>query len=34
VFEADLREEQFCVIVYNTITPIGDGANDTWIMKK
>lgn len=29
----ELNEEKYCIFVYNTFTPNGDGVNDTWIVK-
>lgn len=33
IYYIDLPEAQYCVTVYNTITPNNDGANDTWIVE-
>ena len=33
VFSVELAEAQFCVTVYNTITPNNDGSNDVWIIE-
>ncbi len=33
IYYIDLPESEYCVTVYNTITPNNDGANDTWIIE-
>ena len=33
IYYVDLPEAEYCVTVYNTITPNNDGANDTWIVE-
>jgi gliding motility-associated-like protein len=32
-FIYELEEAQYCIFVYNTFTPNGDGVNDTWIIE-
>ncbi len=33
IYYIDLPEAEFCVTVYNTITPNNDGTNDVWIVE-
>ncbi len=32
-YQIELKESKYCVFVYNTFTPNGDGVNDTWIIE-
>ncbi|MDD3859423.1 MAG: gliding motility-associated C-terminal domain-containing protein, partial [Bacteroidales bacterium] len=33
VYVIDLPEAEYCITIYNTITPNNDGSNDVWIIE-